>query len=172
MSHTFYWDNNIMTWLVDRYPIPKLHELVDSQIQNGHLKVCEHVYDEAMGSPAKSWAMQRRDEVLVPMTTEILLVLRDVLEQLPAFVDHAKPKGKDADQYFVATVLAHQRGVGQNLLSGSPVLVTAERNMQGRETRMRIPDACEALGIPCVDFHGWLDLCGYRIDMVRTDGGV
>lgn len=39
MSYTFYWDNNIMTWLVDRYPIPKLHELVDSQIQNGHLKL-------------------------------------------------------------------------------------------------------------------------------------
>jgi len=161
-----------MTWLVDRYPIPKLHELVDQQIDQGHLKVCQHVFEEAQGGPAKAWVQERKERIFVPMTTEILLVLRDVLVQLPNFVDYSKPKGKDADQYFVATVLAHQRGIGQNLMSGTPVLVTTERNMRGRETRYRIPDACAALGIACVDFHGWLSACGYRIDLVPTRGEV
>jgi hypothetical protein len=170
---TFYWDTDAIIWLLRQFPearVPKLHELVDSEIQNGRFKVCEHVYREIGGKVAKEWVEKNKAHIHVPVSADIMGVIREVAA-VPLFVDPRKTDGKDADHFLVATVLAHRRGMGVNLMSGEAALVTIERHYRpDKEKRSRIPDACDHLEIPYFDFYGWLDSRGFRIDLVPNGG--
>ncbi|MDR3688045.1 MAG: DUF4411 family protein [Fimbriimonas sp.] len=170
---TFYWDTDAVIWLLKQFPenrVPKLHELVNSEIQNGRFKVCDHVCREIGGKVAKEWVEKNKQQIHVPVTNDIMSVIREVAA-VPLFVDPSKTDGRDADHFLVATALAHRRGKGVNLMSGEAAIVTIERHYRPeKEKRSRIPDACDHLSIPCYDFYGWLDNRGFRMDLVPIGG--
>ncbi|MCW5936898.1 MAG: DUF4411 family protein [Fimbriimonadaceae bacterium] len=172
MEAIFYWDANIIITLNEQFPstiIPKIHELAESQVKTGRIRVCEHVFREMKGGVAKEWADQHKEKCFEPVTNETMKVIREVAA-IPDFVDATKTESVDADHFLVATALAHHRNPNQDLFAGEAIVVTMEKRKKPEKQRLKVPDACDHLGVKCVDFYGWLNECGYKLDIVPKEG--
>lgn len=167
----FFWDANVIITLNDRFPasvLPKVHELAESLLKQGRLKVCEHVFREMKGGAAKEWVDRHKDHCYESVTSDTMKVIREIAA-IPNFIDATKTESVDADHFLVAAALAHQRNPGQDLFhQGETVVVTMETRKKAEKQRLKIPDACDHLGIKCVDLYGWINECGYKLDIVPT----
>ncbi|MBN8691232.1 MAG: DUF4411 family protein [Armatimonadetes bacterium] len=171
METIFFWDANVIITLNENFPatvIPKIHELAESLLNQGRLKVCEHVFREMKGGAAKDWIDNHKEKCFEPVTAETMNVIREVAA-IPNFVDATKTESVDADHFLVATALAHQKSMGQNLFLPVAMVVTMEKRKKPEKQRLKVPDACDKLGVKCVDLYGWLSECGYKLDIVPKE---
>ena len=129
-----------------------------AQIRAGRIITPKDVYEEIKSRPVEKVWLDLVPSGVVDLDADGLLCLTEVVNTLPDFLDKNKPSGKDADQPLVAMALAHHRS------GESPAMVvTQERPRKPGESRWHIPDACDALGLPCGDFLEWLSRSGHQI---------
>lgn len=128
------------------YPIdffPGLWDRIDSLIACGRVKCIEDVYEELRKGQDDlfEWISKREQMVVYPVDTSVQRSLLEVQAQCPSLVH--LDGSSSVDPLVVA--LAH-------CLNGTTV--TYEKKAGIGAKYIKIPNACEMLGIPCVDVLG------------------
>ena len=180
-ARVYFVDVNILGELFKYYPqrlFPDLYAHIDGLIDNGCFRVPDETYREVMADAVREWLDERKSSVVWETEEPQLDCLRILVAQLPAFVDHSKPSGRDADHPFVAHAMACNFDAAGGYASGPATVLTNERLRRGRETRLRIPDACDYFDIRCGHFLDLIEDLGLefglrsRGDQSRHNGVV
>lgn len=137
-------DTCSLTNLQRVYPrdmFPQAWEFIEKLVDEEALVSCEEVFRELHASHAKDddiarWARKRK-AMFLPLSKEIQLSVKEILETHPKLVDHKRSKDQ-ADPFVIAT--------GVKLRA----TVVTEEKASGGPGKVKIPDVCRALGIQCV----------------------
>ncbi len=129
---------------------PGLWQKFDELIEQGEMIASEEILVELerMDDEVHGWARQRRG-MFVPTDDAIQLAVQDILQNHRGLVDPARPR-LEADPFVIA--LARIRGC----------TVVTQETPTGNPTRLKIPDVCSALRIPCISVlqfirqQGWV----------------
>jgi hypothetical protein len=130
-------DGYIRLYAPDVFPSVWAH--IDILITSGDLRAPEEVLKELSkkDDKAHAWARKRKDNLFVPLDTEIQIAVADVLEKHPKLVKEQKIQSA-ADPFVIALARIKKCAV-----------VTAER-LSGSLQKPKIPDVCRDLGVKCI----------------------
>lgn len=123
------------------YPIdvfPPFWDHIDEMMQRGEITIVAEVFHELEmgGDDLYQWVSQRSIAV-VEMDAPIQQSTRDILSKFPRLINARKQRSM-ADPF----VIAHAKLIGGTVVSEEP--------KSGNPNQPRIPDVCDALGIPCI----------------------
>lgn len=135
------------------YPLelfPSLWDKLGELVSGGKLISSEEVLRELERKEDGlfAWA-SNRSEMFVPLTDDIQALTQDILEGFPKLVDSRTGKSF-ADPFVIATAQA----------TGTTV-VTGEK-LEGSVSRPKIPNVCDALGIPWIGTVQLISSEGWR----------
>jgi hypothetical protein len=122
---------------------------IEEMITAGEVRSVEVVRDELSrrDDEVKAWATSQSD-LFVGLSTEIQEATSEILR------DHSRlmgaGRGRNAADPFV---IAYGRVIGG--------IVVTEETPRGRMDNPRIPDVCEALGVPCLSLVGFVQAQGW-----------
>ena len=114
-------------------------------IQNGELISSSEVIDELKDDDLKEWAKGHK-ECFTPLTKEVQEKTAEVLAQFPTMIKIRSSGNSNADPFLVATA-AVQGGT----------IVTDEKLGDHKTKDYKIPNVCQALDIPYMNLHTFLD---------------
>ena len=120
-------------------------ETLDTLIQNGELISSSEVIDELKDDDLKEWAKGHK-ECFTPLTKEVQEKTTEVLAQFPTMIKIRSSGNSNADPFLVATA-AVQGGT----------IVTDEKLGDHKTKDYKIPNVCQALDIPYMNLHTFLD---------------
>jgi hypothetical protein len=117
-----------------------LWSIIESMIANGDIRCVDEVRTELArrDDAIHDWAKSQPD-LFVPLTADIQRAAREVLAAHPRLVGVGG--GRNSADPFVIALARSRAGV-----------VVTEETLSGNINRPRIPDVCNALGVP------WLNL--------------
>lgn len=78
-----------------------------------------------------------------------LTAVRNILEQFPDFVDPDK-EVPEADPFVVGLAFVANASQSASMLPKTYIVVAEESRRRTQDQRPRIPDVCDAYGIPCM----------------------
>jgi hypothetical protein len=139
----------INSW-IKHYPIdvfPSVWECLDELLKSGIAFVPREVYEEVErgGDDVHEWLSKRRSAVVEPDEPVILLVKQIMKDH--GRLCHGKPGRSGADPF----VIAHAKVVGAS--------VVTEESISKKPIDPKIPDVCNALGIPVMNTVSLLREC-------------
>lgn len=122
---------------------------IEELISLGQIRAVDEVKREVVrkDDEAATWAKMQRS-LFVPLSVEIQIVTREVLAAHPRLLGIGGGTRNAADPFVIALAKAHD---------GTVVTQEQPRNLN----KPRIPDVCEAIGVPWqtlpefVDSQGW-----------------
>lgn len=118
---------------------------LDDLIQNGELISSTEIMDELKDDDLKAWAKQHK-ECFLPLTRDVQAKTTEVLSQFPTLIKIRSTGNSNADPFLIATA-ALQGGT----------IVTNERLGDSKTKDYKIPNVCQALNIPYMNLHTFLD---------------
>ena len=118
---------------------------LDDLIQNGELISSTEIMDELKDDDLKAWAKQHK-ECFLPLTRDVQAKTTEVLTQFPTLIKILSTGNSNADPFLIATA-ALQGGT----------IVTNERLGDSKTKDYKIPNVCQALNIPYMNLHTFLD---------------
>ena len=118
---------------------------LDDLIQNGELISSTEILDELKDDDLKAWAKQHK-ECFLPLTRDVQAKTTEVLTQFPTLIKIRSTGNSNADPFLIATA-ALQGGT----------IVTNERLGDSKTKDYKIPNVCQALNIPYMNLHTFLD---------------
>lgn len=118
---------------------------LDDPIQNGELISSTEIMDELKDDDLKAWAKQHK-ECFLPLTRDVQAKTTEVLSQFPTLIKIRSTGNSNADPFLIATA-ALQGGT----------IVTNERLGDSKTKDYKIPNVCQALNIPYMNLHTFLD---------------
>ena len=118
---------------------------LDDLIQNGELISSTEIMDELKDDDLKAWAKQHK-ECFLPLTRDVQAKTTEVLTQFPTLIKIRSTGNSNADPFLIATA-ALQGGT----------IVTNERLGDSKTKDYKIPNVCQALNIPYMNLHTFLD---------------
>lgn len=120
-------------------------EQVDQAISAGTIRSPEEVLRELeRGTDELATLLSGKSGLFIPLDEAQSLAVQHVLEVCPTLAD-AQGERNRADPFVVGTA---------RLINAE--VVTRERPRSGTAGRMKIPDACDILGVPWIDWFGFL----------------
>ncbi|WP_291158281.1 DUF4411 family protein [Gemmatimonas sp. UBA7669] len=134
-------DTCSLTELKNKYPqkaFPSVWDLVEALAGEGRLISVEEVAVEidAVADEVTEWA-KAHESIFVELDEKLQLATRVVLAKFPNLIDVKKRKSS-ADPFVIALALLREATV-----------VTQEKP-SGGPGKVKIPDVCQRLGIPCI----------------------
>ena len=120
-------------------------ESLDDMIRRGELISSSEIMDELKDDDLQAWAKQHK-ECFVPLTKEVQEKTTEVLSKFPTLIKIRSTGNSNADPFLVATA-ALQGGT----------IVTDERLGDSNTKDYKIPNVCQALNIPYLNLHSFLD---------------
>lgn len=129
-----------------------LWERLDAEIAAGQIRSPDEVLhelehgDDDLGERLSQWA-----DLFVPLTDDLQAAVARVMSECPTLTEPESDRNR-ADPFVVA--------LGS---STSGVIVSNEKHRRANSPRMKIPDACDILGLPHVDWFGYLRSQGWRL---------
>lgn len=118
---------------------------LDDLIQNGELISSTEIMDELKDDDLKAWAKQHK-ECFLPLTRDVQAKTTEVLSQFPTLIKIRSTGNSNADPFLIATA-ALQGGT----------IVTNEKLGDSKTKDYKIPNVCQALNIPYMNLHTFLD---------------
>ena len=118
---------------------------LDDLIQNGELISSTEIMDELKDDDLKAWAKQHK-ECFLPLTRDVQAKTTEVLTQFPTLIKIRSTGNSNADPFLIATAA----------LPGGTI-VTNERLGDSKTKDYKIPNVCQALNIPYMNLHTFLD---------------
>lgn len=118
---------------------------LDDLIQNGELISSTEIMDELKDDDLKAWVKQHK-ECFLPLTRDVQAKTTEVLSQFPTLIKIRSTGNSNADPFLIATA-ALQGGT----------IVTNERLGDSKTKDYKIPNVCQALNIPYMNLHTFLD---------------
>lgn len=120
-------------------------ETLDVLCESRKLISCTEIMDEIKDEDLKEWVKKHKD-CFSPLTKELQQKTMEILAQFPHLIKIRSTSNSNADPFLIATAL---------LVDGS--VVTNEKMGDEKNLDYRIPNVCQALGIPCINLHSFLD---------------
>lgn len=120
-------------------------EALDKMIQDGELISSVEIMDELKDDCLQSWAKQRKS-CFLPLSKEIQAKTVEILAQFPTLIKIRSTGNSNADPFLIATA-ALQGGT----------IVTDEKLGDSKTKDYKIPNVCQALEIPYINLHMFLD---------------
>lgn len=118
---------------------------LDDLIQNGELISSTEIMDELKDDDLKIWAKQHK-ECFLPLTRDVQAKTTEVLSQFPTLIKIRSTGNSNADPFLIATAV----------LQGGTI-VTNEKLGDNKTKDYKIPNVCQALNIPYMNLHTFLD---------------
>ena len=118
---------------------------LDDLIQNGELISSTEIMDELKDDDLKAWAKQHK-ECFLPLTRDVQVKTTEVLSQFPTLIKIRSTGNSNADPFLIATAV----------LQGGTI-VTNEKLGDNKTQDYKIPNVCQALNIPYMNLHTFLD---------------
>ncbi|HQV16754.1 MAG: DUF4411 family protein [Gordonia sp.] len=127
-----------------------LWERIEDEITSGSIRAVDEVQRELArrDDDAKSWADAQPD-LFCPLSAQIQEGVRQILGLYPNLVRQGG-KRSGADPFVIALAL---------VTMGT---VVSEEIATGNILKPRIPDVCEALGVPCLTLMGYIEEQGWE----------
>jgi len=137
--------------------VPAFWAFLDEQIQAGNIRCPKMVYDELVGNEAPRddlalWVKNRRQSGLfAPATRPVQVVMGTVADHVCDKYQHHQAAEflRGADPWLVAHAL-HSKGI----------VVTHESGRKLNAKKVRIPNVCGELHVPCVNTYEMLERLG------------
>lgn len=128
---------------------PSLWGAIESMIADGRIRSVDEVERELRkkDDDAHQW-VRAQSQLFVPLDEAVQVATATILTEYPRLVGKGKNRN-GADPFVIALAM----------VTGSTV-VTEERKT-GNLNKPHIPDICEALGVPCVNLVGFVQLEGW-----------
>lgn len=120
-------------------------DALDTMIQKGELISSTEIMDELKDDGLKTWAKKHKD-CFVPLTKEVQGKTSEILAQFPTLIKIRSSGNSNADPFLIATA-ALQGGT----------IVTDEKLGDNKTKDYKIPNVCQALQIPYINLHTFLD---------------
>lgn len=117
----------------------------EDMIQRGELISSSEIMDELKDDSLQKWAKQHK-QCFLPLTKDIQEKTVEVLSQFPTLIKIRSTGNSNADPFLIATAA----------LQGGTV-VTDERLGDVKTLDIKIPNVCQALDIPYMNLHSFLD---------------
>ena len=125
---------------------------LDDAIAAGIIRSPEEVLHElSEGTDDLAKILSEKAGLFAPLDSDLIAATMAVLHDCPSLVDPDSERNR-ADPFVVA--LAKLRG---------GTVVTMEKRRRPPSTRLKIPDACEQLGVPWVDWFSYLRASGWQL---------
>lgn len=102
------------------------------------------------GSDELAARLEAIEGLFIPLDSELMTSTREILGRYPALADIESERDR-ADPFVVA--LARQL---------QATVVTNEKPRRPASSRLKIPDVCSALSIPCIDWFSFLRATGWQ----------
>lgn len=118
---------------------------IEDLIRSGDLISSAEIMDELKDDDLKTWAKQHK-ECFLPLTQEIQAKTSEVLAQFPTLIKIRSTANSNADPFLIATAALHNGTV-----------VTNEKLGDNKTKDYKIPNVCQALSIPYMNLHSFLD---------------
>jgi uncharacterized protein DUF4411 len=136
-----------------RYPVdvfPALWDGIDRLISSPRLLASDEVFQEIKkkDDDLYEW-VKARPGLFRPLDREIQAAVREVLRRFPRLIN--TQRGRNQADPFVIALAQVEHGT----------VVTNEVHL-GSIDRPRIPDVCDALGVPCINVLGLIRREGWR----------
>lgn len=132
---------------------PSYWEVIDQLAKEGRVfspievrRELEKIEDDLF-----KWAKSRSSSLFADITEDVQLAMRDVIAQFPRLVDSTKQRSI-ADPWVIAHAQIEKATV-----------VTKEQ-VASSNKRIKIPDVCQALNIPCIDDFEFYREVGIRFE--------
>jgi Domain of unknown function (DUF4411) len=128
---------------------PSLWEGIEAMIASGHVRSIDLVRDElaAREDAVFAWA-KAQDDLFVPLEPDIQRSARDVLAEHRRIIGVGSGRS-GADPFVIA--LARARGG----------VVVTEETLSRNLTKPKIPDVCDAMGVPRLNLLGFVQAQGW-----------
>ena len=118
---------------------------LDNLIQIGELISSTEIMDELKDDDLKIWAKQHK-ECFIPLTRDVQEKTTEVLSKFPTLIKIRSTGNSNADPFLIATAV----------LQGGTI-VTNEKLGDNKTKDYKIPNVCQALNIPYMNLHTFLD---------------
>jgi hypothetical protein len=129
-----------------------LWQQIDGSITAGQILSPEEVLHELeRGMDDLAERMRARDGLFAPLDQALQDAVRRVIIRCPGLADENAERNR-ADPFVVALAELSECAV-----------VTMEKPRRTPNARPKIPDACWMMGIPCIDWFGYLRASGYQL---------
>ena len=156
---TIYLIDNDSLIKLKQYPravFVSLWERIEALVEEGRLIAPHEVFREVTkgDDEIERWAKGRRG-MFVDLDGAQTVALKEVLARFPGIHDPEKTEA-DADPVLVAMCLAKTRAD-----PGTEYCVVTEEKLRGPGS-MRIPNVCEALGLPAINLLKMFEREGFR----------
>lgn len=120
-------------------------DTLDKMIEQGELVSSTEIMDELKDEDLKSWAKKHKG-CFLPLTKDVQDKTSEVLSKFPNLIKIRSTSNSNADPFLIATAVIH---------GGS--IVTNEKLGDMKTQDCKIPNVCQALDIPCMNLHTFLD---------------
>jgi hypothetical protein len=123
---------------------------IEAMVDNGTVRAVDIVRDELgkRDDDACAWAKQRSG-LFIPLETDIQHATSQVLQSHPKLMGIGG--GRNCADPFVIGLAIARSGI-----------VVTEETLSGRLDKPRIPDVCNALGVPWLNLVGFVTRQGWR----------
>ncbi|WP_280185755.1 MULTISPECIES: DUF4411 family protein [Nocardia] len=143
--------SGLIDWLERYYPptfFPAIIERVDALIDEERIFLSEEVWEEVQTKDevAKSWCEPRKDQLIIPTDSAVVIEVRSILKSHERLVMNLKNRNR-ADPFVIAVAKLKNATV-----------ITGE--VGGTANRPKIPYVCEQIGVDCTSF----------LDLIRREG--
>ncbi len=130
----------------------RLWELIDTSIAAEEIRSPEEVLHELeRGDDLLAPHLQQKNGLFVPLTPEIQVAVSEVMERCPSLQNPDSERNR-ADPFVVALALHLHSTV-----------VTNERPRRSNDAPLKIPDACNIMGVSWLDWFQFLRANGWQL---------
>ncbi|GAA5194019.1 DUF4411 family protein [Arthrobacter gyeryongensis] len=122
---------------------------IEGMIVDGRIRSVDIVREELnrRDDDASSWASNQR-ELFCELDEEVQMATRDILRSHPKLVGAGTGRN-GADPFVIALAM---------VTTGT---VVTEEHFSGNLQKPKIPDVCQAIGVPCVNLMGFIEGQGW-----------
>ena len=118
---------------------------LDNLIQHGDLISTTEIMDALKNDALQIWAKQHK-ESSIPLTRDVQAKTTEVLSKFPTLIKIRSTGNSNADPFLIATAV----------LQGGTI-VTNEKLGDNKAKDYKIPNVCQALNIPYMNLHTFLN---------------
>lgn len=115
-------------------------ETFEEKIESGELISSVEILTELKDADLAKWAKAHK-EAFVPLTQEVQLKTKEILEKYPAIIKMRSSRNSNGDPFLIATAVLH-----------NGIVVTDEGTKSNG-----IPSVCQGLGIEYINLSTYLD---------------
>lgn len=157
----YYFDTSIFIRIHRFYPIQKLWDELELLVDSGSLLSHIFVYNELKPNTTNpddlvKWA-KRHKSIFKNITRRQTEIVEEIVKKFPSLIDYNK-EIDDADPWIIA--IAKEESEKPRLFSEQYIVVSTEKS-----AGTRIPNACNYLKVPHMDFFEFIDERGYELEL-------